>query len=72
MSPSGDGQDVCYHKGAQQVIDAVQLWGGLGVVSEVPVRRLYREIRAADLKEPPRVQQLIIAWETRSASQSPG
>src|SRR6185312_16273994 len=33
-------------EGAQRVIDAAQqLWGGLGVVSDVPVERLYREIR---------------------------
>ena len=39
-------------EGAQQVIDAaVQVWGGLGVVSEQPVERLYREIpRAAHLR----------------------
>ena len=35
-------------EGAQQVIDAaVQIFGGLGVVSEQPVERLYREIRCA-------------------------
>ena len=34
-------------RGAQQVIDAaVQMFGGMGVMSEVPVERLYREIRA--------------------------
>ena len=34
-------------EGAQQVIDAaVQIWGGMGVVSDHPVERLYREIRA--------------------------
>ncbi|HMX12013.1 MAG TPA: acyl-CoA dehydrogenase family protein, partial [Burkholderiaceae bacterium] len=39
-------------EGAQQVIDAaVQLWGGLGVVSEQPVERLYREIRALRIYE---------------------
>jgi acyl-CoA dehydrogenase len=50
-------------EGAQQVIDAaVQLWGGLGVVSEVPVERLYREIRALRIYEgATEVQQLIIA-----------
>jgi len=47
----GDGQDG-RHEGAQQVIDAaVQLWGGLGVVSEQPVERLYREIRALRIYE---------------------
>ena len=52
-------------EGAQQVIDAaVQLWGGMGVVSEVPVERLYREIRALRIYEgATEVQQLIIARE---------
>jgi acyl-CoA dehydrogenase len=47
---------------AQQVIDAaVQLWGGLGVTSEQPVERLYREIRALRIYEgASEVQQLII------------
>jgi alkylation response protein AidB-like acyl-CoA dehydrogenase len=50
-------------EGAQQVIDAaVQLFGGLGVVSEHPVERLYREIRALRIYEgATEVQQLIIA-----------
>jgi acyl-CoA dehydrogenase len=50
-------------EGAQEVIDAaVQMWGGLGVVSEVPVERLYREIRALRIYEgATEVQQLIIA-----------
>ncbi len=50
---------------AQQVIDAaVQLFGGLGVVSEMPVERLYREIRALRIYEgATEVQQLIIARE---------
>lgn len=48
---------------AQQVIDAaVQLFGGLGVVSEQPVERLYREIRALRIYEgATEVQLLIIA-----------
>ena len=48
---------------AQQVIDAaVQLFGGLGVVSGQPVERLYREIRALRIYEgATEVQQLIIA-----------
>ncbi len=48
---------------AQQVIDmAVQMWGGLGVVSEQPVERLYREIRSLRIYEgATEVQQLIIA-----------
>ena len=52
-------------EGAQQVIDAaVQLWGGMGVVSEQPVERLYREIRALRIYEgATEVQQLIIARE---------
>ena len=50
---------------AQQVIDAaVQIFGGLGVVSEHPVERLYREIRALRIYEgASEVQQLIIARE---------
>jgi alkylation response protein AidB-like acyl-CoA dehydrogenase len=52
-------------EGAQQVIDAaVQMWGGFGVVSEMPVERLYREIRALRIYEgATEVQQLIIARE---------
>lgn len=50
---------------AQQVIDgAVQMFGGMGVVSEVPVERLYREIRALRIYEgASEVQKLIIARE---------
>ena len=49
-------------EGAQQVIDAaVQIFGGLGVVSGVPVERLYREIRSLRIYEgASEVQQLII------------
>jgi acyl-CoA dehydrogenase len=56
---------VAATEGAQQVIDsAVQIWGGLGVVSEQPVERLYREIRALRIYEgASEVQQLIIARE---------
>lgn len=52
-------------EGAQQVIDAaVQIWGGLGVVSEQAVERLYREIRALRIYEgASEVQLLIIARE---------
>ena len=52
-------------EGAQKVIDAaVQLWGGLGVVSGQPVERLYREIRALRIYEgATEVQQLIIGWD---------
>jgi alkylation response protein AidB-like acyl-CoA dehydrogenase len=59
-------------EGAQQVIDAaVQLFGGLGVVSQQPVERLYREIRALRIYEgATEVQQLIIAREMlREAAQ---
>ena len=54
---------------AQQVIDsAVQMWGGLGVVSGHPVEKLYREIRALRIYEgATEVQQLIIARQTLSA-----
>ena len=47
---------------AQFVIDAaVQMWGGMGVVSNQPVERLYREIRALRIYEgATEVQQLII------------
>ncbi|MEN9629214.1 MAG: hypothetical protein RJA10_2441 [Pseudomonadota bacterium] len=49
-------------EGAQQVIDAaVQLFGGLGVTSGIPVERLYREIRSLRIYEgATEVQQLII------------
>lgn len=50
---------------AQQVIDAaVQIFGGMGVMSEVPVERLYREIRSLRIYEgATEVQLLIIARE---------
>ena len=50
---------------AQQVIDAaLQMFGGLGVVCDVPVERLYREIRALRIYEgASEVQQLIIGRE---------
>ena len=49
-------------EGAQHVIDAaVQLFGGLGVVSGAPVERLYRDIRSLRIYEgATEVQQLII------------
>jgi acyl-CoA dehydrogenase len=52
-------------EGAQQVIDAaVQIFGGLGVVSGQVVERLYREIRSLRIYEgATEVQQLIIARE---------
>ena len=51
---------------SQQVIDrAVQIFGGLGVVSGQPVEKLYREIRALRIYEgATEVQKLIIARET--------
>ncbi|MBS0453130.1 MAG: acyl-CoA dehydrogenase family protein [Proteobacteria bacterium] len=56
-------------EGAQQVIDAaVQMFGGLGVVSEQTVERLYREIRSLRIYEgASEVQQLIIAREMLKA-----
>ncbi|HAV35820.1 MAG TPA: acyl-CoA dehydrogenase, partial [Massilia sp.] len=50
---------------AQAVIDAaLQMFGGLGVVSGQPVETLYREIRALRIYEgASEVQQLIIARE---------
>ena len=60
-------------EGAQRVIDAaVQIFGGLGVVSEQPVERLYREIRALRIYEgASEVQQLIIARELLRGRTSP-
>ncbi len=48
---------------AQEVIDqAVQIFGGLGVVSGVPVEKLYREIRALRIYEgTSEIQRLVIA-----------
>jgi acyl-CoA dehydrogenase len=48
---------------AQSVIDkAVQLFGGLGVTSGIPVERLYREIRALRIYEgASEVQKIVIA-----------
>ncbi|HEU0229811.1 MAG TPA: acyl-CoA dehydrogenase family protein [Burkholderiaceae bacterium] len=50
---------------AQRVIDrAVQMFGARGVVSDAPVERLYREIRALRIYEgATEVQKLIIARE---------
>jgi acyl-CoA dehydrogenase len=50
---------------AQQVIDdAVQLFGGRGVVHGEPVERLYREIRALRIYEgTSEIQKLVIAGE---------
>jgi acyl-CoA dehydrogenase len=56
-------------EGAQQVIDAaVQMFGGLGVRSGMPVERLYREIRSLRIYEgATEVQQLIIGRELLKA-----
>jgi acyl-CoA dehydrogenase len=59
-------------EGAQQVIDAaVQIFGGLGVVSGHPVEQLYREIRSLRIYEgASEVQQLIIARELLKEARS--
>jgi len=56
---------------AQQVIDmAVQLFGGMGVVSGVAVEGLYREIRALRIYEgTSEIQRLVIANAVMSADQ---
>ncbi len=56
---------------AQRVIDAaVQLWGGLGVVSGIPVERLYREIRALRIYEgTTEIQKLVIASQVLAAAE---
>lgn len=55
---------------AQEVIDqAVQIFGGMGVVSGVPVERLYREIRALRIYEgTSEIQKLVIAGQALAAS----
>jgi acyl-CoA dehydrogenase len=54
---------------AQRIIDAaVQLHGGLGVVSGVPVERLYREIRSLRIYEgTTEIQKLVIAGQVMAA-----
>ena len=56
---------------AQRVIDAaVQLFGGLGVVSGNPVERLYREIRALRIYEgASEVQKIVIARQALAVLQ---
>jgi acyl-CoA dehydrogenase len=56
---------------AQRVIDdAVQIFGGLGIVSGQPVERLYREIRALRIYEgASEVQKVIIARQALAANQ---
>ena len=51
---------------AQEVIDqAVQIFGGMGVVSGVKVEQLYREIRALRIYEgTSEIQKLVIAGQT--------
>lgn len=59
---------------AQAVIDqAVQLFGGLGVVSGSPVERLYREIRALRIYEgASEVQKIVIARQALGALRGGG
>jgi acyl-CoA dehydrogenase len=59
---------------AQQVIDqAVQIHGGIGVVSGVPVERLYREIRALRIYEgTSEVQKLVIAGQLLANAEKSG
>lgn len=54
---------------AQEVIDqAVQIWGGMGVVVGSTVERLYREIRALRIYEgTSEIQKLIIAGQAMAA-----
>ena len=56
---------------AQEVIDqAVQIFGGMGIVSGVTVERLYREIRALRIYEgTSEIQKLVIAGQTLSQEQ---
>ena len=59
---------------AQRVVDAaVQLFGGLGVVSGHPVERLYREVRALRIYEgASEVQKVVIARQTIAAHEAGG
>jgi acyl-CoA dehydrogenase len=59
---------------AQQVIDdAVQIFGGLGVVAGHPVERLYREVRALRIYEgASEVQKVIIARQALAAHRDGG
>ena len=54
---------------AQRVVDdALQLLGGLGVVANSPVERLYREVRALRIYEgTTEIQQLVIAGQVLGA-----
>ncbi len=57
---------------AQRVIDqAVQLFGGRGVVSGAPVERLYREVRALRIYEgTSEIQRLVIAGQLLAGASS--
>jgi acyl-CoA dehydrogenase len=57
---------------AQKVIDqAVQLFGGQGVVSGNPVEKLYREIRSLRIYEgTSEIQQLVIASSVLGARET--
>jgi acyl-CoA dehydrogenase len=57
---------------AQRIIDAaVQLHGGMGVVSGVPVERLYREIRALRIYEgTTEIQKLVIASQVLAGAET--
>ncbi len=59
---------------AQKVIDeAVQIFGGLGVVAGHPVERLYREVRALRIYEgASEVQKVIIARQALAAHADEG
>jgi len=59
---------------AQRVIDgAVQLFGGLGVVSGMPVEKLYREIRALRIYEgTTEINKMVIAQQTMRAFNANG
>jgi acyl-CoA dehydrogenase len=59
---------------AQEVIDeAVQIWGGQGVVCGNKVEELYREIRALRIYEgTSEIQKLVIAAQTLAAAQPQG
>jgi acyl-CoA dehydrogenase len=55
---------------AQRVIDdAVQLFGGRGVLAGAPVERLYREVRALRIYEgTSEIQRLVIAGQILGGS----
>ncbi|HEY7726052.1 MAG TPA: acyl-CoA dehydrogenase family protein [Anaeromyxobacteraceae bacterium] len=59
---------------AQEVVDqAVQIFGGLGVVSGVPVERLYREVRALRIYEgTSEIQKLVIAGQVLDGRRAGG